>query len=92
MPGENDWGRPGYAIYYLCDVMADTLGLDRELEASCKGRAWKKLHYEKLSDQIFRETEDTVTGRFFRPGENYFVSGELFMMHNLAEAYVIENH
>ena len=90
MPGENDWGKPGYAIYYLCDVMADTLGLDRDIEPSCKGQVWENLHFEKLSAQIDRETDGVITGQFFQPGENFFVSGELFMMHNLAEAYVLQ--
>jgi len=89
MPGENDWGKPGYAIYYLCDVMADILGLDADIEDTCKGFVWEGLHFEKLSGQIFRETDGVVTGQFFHPGENFFVSGELFMMHNLAEAYVL---
>lgn len=89
MPGKNDWGKPGYAIYYLCDVMADTLGLDADLEEACKGRVWEDLHYQKMYAQVFRETESETSGRFFRPGENSFVSGELFMMHNLAEAYVL---
>ena len=91
MPGKNDWGKPGYAIYYLCDVMADTLGLDADLEESCKGQVWEQLHFEKLCDQLLRETNGVITGQFFQPGENYFVSGELFMMHNLAEAYVLQN-
>ena len=90
MPGENDWGKPGYAIYYLCDVMADTLGLDADIEETCKGRVWKELHFEKLIGQIFRETDGVITGQFFQPGENSFVSAELFMMHNLAEAYVLQ--
>lgn len=92
MPGVNDWGKPGYAIYYLCDVMADTLGLDRDIEDSCKARIWEKLHFEKMSEQIFRETDGEITGQFFQEGENSFVSGELFMMHNLAEAYVLLTH
>ncbi len=91
MPGKNDWGKPGYAIYYLCDVMADTLGLDADLEESCKGQVWEQLHFEKLCDQLLRETNGVITGQFFQPGENYFVSGELFMMHKLAEAYVLQN-
>lgn len=89
MPNVNDWGKPGYAIYYLCDVMADNLGLDADVEEACKGHVWKELHFEKMRDQVFRETDGVVTGQFFQPGENYFVSAELFMMHNLAEAYVL---
>ena len=90
MPGTNDWGKPGYAIYYLCDVMADTLGLDTDIEESCKAKVWGELHYEKMKEQVYRETDGVVTGQFFQPGENFFVSGELFMMHNLAEAYVLQ--
>ena len=89
MPGENDWGKPGYAIYYLCDVMADTLGLDGEVAETLNARAWEEKHFEKLSEQVHRETDGVMTGQFFQPGENFFVSGELFMMHNLAEAYVL---
>ena len=90
MPGDNDWGKPGYAIYYLLDVMADTLELDADVEEAYKGYVWEELHFEKMREQIDRETDGEITGQFFQPGENYFVSGELFMMHNLAEAYVLK--
>ena len=43
-----------------------------------------------MKEQVYRETDGVVTGQFFQPGENFFVSGELFMMHNLAEAYVLQ--
>ena len=89
MPGQNDWGKPGYAIYYLCDVMADTLKLDTDIEDAYKAQVWKELHFEKMHEQIYGETDGKITGQFFKPGENSFVSGELFMMHNLAEAYVL---
>ena len=89
MPGENDWGKPGYAIYYLCDVLADTMALDADLEEGCKAGVWEDLHFEKMSAQLHRETDGAITGQYFQPGENAFVSGELFMMHNLAEAYVL---
>ena len=90
MPGKNDWGKPGYAIYYLCDVMTDRLDLDTDIEETCKAHVWEELHYEKMRDQVRRETDGGITGQFFQPGENSFVSGELFMMHNLAEAYVLQ--
>ena len=90
MPGKNDWGKPGYAIYYLCDVMTDRLDLDTDIEETCKAHVWEELHYEKMRDQVRRETDGRITGQFFQPGENSFVSGELFMMHNLAEAYVLQ--
>ena len=90
MPGKNDWGKPGYAIYYLCDVMTDRLDLDTDIEETCKAHIWEELHYEKMRDQVRRETDGRITGQFFQPGENAFVSGELFMMHNLAEAYVLQ--
>ena len=89
MPGENDWGKPGYAIYYLCDVLADTLALDADIEEGCKARVWEERHFEKMREQLQRETDGAITGQYFQPGENAFVSGELFMMHNLAEAYVL---
>ena len=90
MPGKNDWGKPGYAIYYLCDVMTDRLDLDTDIEETYKAHVWEELHYEKMRDQVRRETDGGITGQFFQPGENSFVSGELFMMHNLAEAYVLQ--
>ena len=90
MPGDNDWGKPGYAIYYLLDVMADTLELDADVEEAYKGYVWEELHFKKTREQIDRETDGEITGQFFQPGENYFVSGELFMMHNLTEAYVLK--
>ena len=89
MPGENDWGKPGYAIYYLCDVLADTMALDTDIEESCKARVWEERHFEKMSAQLSRETDGEITGQYFQTGENGFVSGELFMMHNLAQAYVL---
>ena len=89
MPGEDDWGSPGYAIFYLCDVMADTLGLDADVEEPFRAHVWEDLHYEKMREQVYRETDGVVTGQFFQPGENYFVSGDPFMMHNLAEACVL---
>ena len=67
--------------------MADTLNLDTDVEETCKARVWEALHFEKFRAQIERETDGTLTGQFFQPGENFFVSGELFMMHNLAEAW-----
>ena len=91
MPGKNDWGKAGYAIYYLCDVMADTLGLDADIEESCKARVWEKIHYEKMREQIYREAENKSVGQFFLPGENSFVSVEPFMMHNLVEAYLLKS-
>jgi hypothetical protein len=71
--------------------MADTMKLDAEIEETCKARVWKELHYEKMREQICRETDGEITGQFFQPGENSFVSGELLMMHNLAEAYVLQH-
>lgn len=76
-------------IYYLCDVIADVLGLDTDIEEPFKAKLWEELHFEKFLSQVSRETDGAVTGQFYQPGENYFVSGELFMMHNLAEAYVL---
>jgi hypothetical protein len=70
--------------------MADTLELDEDVEEAYKGHIWEELHFEKMREQIDRETDGEITGQFFQPGENYFVSGELFMMHNLAEAYVLK--
>lgn len=69
--------------------MADTLNMDTDVEETCKARVWEALHFEKFRAQIERETDGTLTGQFFQPGENFFVSGELFMMHNLAEAWVL---
>jgi hypothetical protein len=69
--------------------MADTLKLDTDIEDAYKAQVWKELHFEKMHEQIYRETDGKITGQFFKPGENSFVSGELFMMHNLAEAYVL---
>ncbi len=90
MPGENDWGKAGYAIYYLCDVTADTMGLDTDIEEGCKARVWQEIHFEKMREQIDREGENKAAGQFFLPGENSFISVEPFMMHNLAEAYLLK--
>lgn len=59
--------------------MADTLNLDTDVEETCKARVWEALHFEKFRAQIERETDGTLTGQFFQPGESFFVSGELFM-------------
>lgn len=91
MPGKNDWGKAGYAIYYLCDVMADTLGLDTDIEESCKACVWEGIHYEKMREQLDREEKNKAVGQFFLLGENSFVSVEPFMMHNLAEAYLLKS-
>ncbi len=90
MPGTNDWGMPGYAIYYLQDVIAEAEGLDRDIEEPYKADVWEQLHFQKAVSQVMRETNGEITGQFFQAGENFFVSGELFMMHNLAEAYVLK--
>lgn len=71
-------------------MIADVLGLDTDIEESFKAKLWEELHFEKFLSQVSRETDGAVTGQFYQPGENYFVSGELFMMHNLAEAYVLK--
>ena len=89
MPGNNDWGSPSYPIYYLCDAITDTLELDQEIEEEYKAAAWGALHFDKLLSMVDRETDGEITGQYYQSGENYFVSGELFMDHNLAEAYVL---
>ena len=89
MPGENDWGSPSYPIYFLSDVIMETLGPDAEIEEAYKAAVWAALHYDKLLSMVNRETDGEITGQYYQPGENYFVSGELFMDHNLAEAYVL---
>jgi hypothetical protein len=71
MPGSNDWGRPGYAIYYLCDVLAGSLDLDADVEDALKAQAWRQLHFEKMCSQVLRETDGAITGQFFQPDENY---------------------
>ncbi len=70
-------------------MIVDTLGLDAEIEEAYKAAVWAALHYDKLLSMVDRETDGEITGQYYQPGENYFVSGELFMDHNLAEAYVL---
>ena len=89
MPGESDWGKAGYAIYYLCDVMADTLKLDADIDEPFKARVWEELHFGKMCEQINRKADNKAVGQFFLPDENTFVSAETFLMHNLAEAYAL---
>ncbi|MBQ9614222.1 MAG: hypothetical protein IJV14_16805 [Lachnospiraceae bacterium] len=90
MPEANDWGLHWYANCYLTDVMADSMELDKEIAEPYKAAVWRHLHLQKIKDQICRVNEEgVVTGQFFREGENDFVSGELFQMHNLVEAYII---
>lgn len=66
------------------------MNLDNDIEDKYKASVWSKLHLEKVKEQVKRQNEDgKITGRFFREGENSFVSGELFQAHNLVEAYVL---
>ena len=43
-----------------------------------------------MGEQTSKKADDKAAGQFFRPGGNSFISVELFMMHNLAEAYVLQ--
>ena len=90
MPEANDWGMHWYANCYLTEVTADTMGLDKDIPEQYKASVWRRLHLERVKEQICRENQEgVITGQFFQDGENDFVSGELFQMHNLTEAYII---
>ena len=67
------------------------MGLDTDIEESCKAHVWEEIHREKMREQIDREEKNKAVGQFFLPGENFFVSVEPFMMHNLAEAYLLKS-
>ena len=89
MPGENDWGGNWYASYYLMDTAAEIFHLDTDCPPNCKASDWAVLHLKKLSEMAARETNGSVTGCFFQPGENFFVSGESYQLHNLCKAYLM---
>lgn len=90
MPEINDWGGNWYANYYLADVIAEKLELDSELDSRYKAHVWGKLHLKRIKAMVFMQNESKVLGQFFQDDENNFVSGELFQMHNLTEAYIIQ--
>ena len=93
MPEVNDWGMHWYANCYLADVTADTMGLDARIDEPYKASIWAELHLKKIKDMILRDNADgIITGRIFQEGENDFVSGDLFQMHNLVEAYIISTY
>lgn len=87
MPGVNDWGGHWYANYYLADVYALVLGLDEALPTELKAGRWASQHLAVISQMVQRNAE----GYFFEEGENNFVSGEMFQMHNLVRAYMLLN-
>ena len=86
MPGDNDWGGHWYANYYLTDVYVMALGLDANLSEELKADKWAAKHFEEILRMVYREE-----GNFFIAGENNFVSGEMFQMHNLVKAYMLIN-
>jgi hypothetical protein len=90
MPGNNDWGGSWYASCYLADVVIDKLELDMDIDEDYKADVWECMHFCKVMEQILRfDSDGEIKGQFFDVGENDFVSGELFQMHNLVEAFAL---
>jgi len=87
MPGDNDWGGMWYPSYYLLDTAVQIRGLDTELPDGLKASDWAEIHLETIHEMV---TRGEAKGNFFIEGENNFVSGETYMMHNLIKAYVLK--
>ena len=86
MPGQNDWGGKWYGNYFLTDVYADLFSMDRTVEETYRAAHWEAAHFNKIVEAVGRTEE----GNFYAPGENRFVSGEMFQMHNLVRAYTLK--
>lgn len=86
MPGTNDWGGQWYGSFYLTDTYVDILQLDSRIEADYKASVWRDLHFAQMKDMI----RCNPRGNFYKEGEDNFVSGELFQMHNFTKAYLLE--
>ena len=86
MPGKNDWGGHWYGSFYLTDVYADLFALDEKTENRYKATLWGQAHLNIIAEMVARNE----AGNFFIPGENNFVSGEMFQMHNVARAYTLK--
>lgn len=87
MPGENDWSQVGwYASYFLNDTIAEVFHMDRCLPDGLKADDYAKLHLEQLMIMLAKNRD----GRFYADGENSFVSGEAYAMHNMSKAYAIQ--
>ena len=89
MPGENDWGGYWYPEYYLADTAVDLMNLDSNLDDNLKAEKWAKAHLRELASMSMREENGKKRGQFFAEGENNFVSGEMYQMHNLSKAYLL---
>lgn len=86
MPGDNDWSTVGwYPSYYLNDTIIEVFNLDENISSGLKASEYAKLHLIVVEDMVKRN----VDGRFFAEGENNFVSGEAYAMHNISKAYVL---
>ena len=85
MPGVNDWGGKWYAGFYLTDTIAEVFGLDGECPYGLKASDWAGEHLGVISGMVSRND----TGQFFTEGENNFVSGETYAMHNLMKSYML---
>lgn len=86
MPGKSDWGGKWYASCYLTDVYANVMGMDPMLPEKSSASQWQKVHFIQL-EKMMRRNPD---GNFFVDGENNFVSGEFFQMHNVTKAYLLQ--
>lgn len=85
-PEGNEWGGNWYGNFYLVDTYVDIMNLDKDIPKRFKAKVWRKLHFNHLEEMVARNPE----GNIFREDENYFVSGELFQMHNMTKAYLFE--
>lgn len=83
MPGKNDWGGNWYANYYLNDVINALLVTTENTTANL----YANEHLNKIIEMQNRNEE----GNFFAEGENNFVRGEFYQMHNLSKAYALKS-
>ena len=85
MPGKNDWGGKWFTSCYLADTEAELFSLDKECPEGLKASDWSEIHLNEISRMIQR----SANGKIFAEGENYFVSGETYAIHNLCKAYML---
>lgn len=85
MPGVNDWGGKWFTSCYLADTEAEIFRLDSNCPQDLKANDWASVHLNEIERMISRNN----TGQIFIDGENYFVSGETYAIHNLCKAYML---
>lgn len=69
--------------------MAQLFHTDTKCPEGLKAADWARQHLYMAEAQVMRECDNKVKGQYFAEGENYFVSGEAYMMQNMCKAYLL---